>query len=169
MRMKIRRAATKEYLRAAKRIANEIKKSCHSTWTLAHVSRPVNAIANKLSGSGFSRSPHLIFNIGRPSFPKSLPPLDPLFSSSSSLSLSLGGSLLNPLLLLLLFSANTTTGNLGGFRGILGWVCGESESGLVVEGIGIGFGGCDCEIHVSPNMSLLIQTEMGIGVQTPKG
>jgi hypothetical protein len=72
----------------------------------------LNAMANKLSRHGFiSRSPHLIFNMGRPFFPKSLPLLDPISSYSSSL--SLGGSLLNPLL----FSANTT-GNLVGFLGI---------------------------------------------------
>lgn len=133
MRMKRRRAATKEYLRAAKRIANEIKKSCQSTWTLAHVSRPVNAKANRLSGSGSSRSPHLIFNMGRPFFPKSSPPpldLDPIpsFSSSSCSSLLSLGSLLNPLLLLLLllFSANTTK-NLMGFLGIWGWDLGSKE------------------------------------------
>ncbi|KAB1215546.1 hypothetical protein CJ030_MR4G022227 [Morella rubra] len=38
-------------------MANEIKKSSQSTWALAHASKPVNAMAKRLSGFGSSRSP----------------------------------------------------------------------------------------------------------------
>ncbi|KAK3408864.1 hypothetical protein EUGRSUZ_J01014 [Eucalyptus grandis] len=63
-RMKIRSAAMKEYLRAATRMATETKQSCHSTCTLAHVSRPVSPTARMLSGSRSSRSPSLRSNMG---------------------------------------------------------------------------------------------------------
>lgn len=53
--MKMRRAAIKEYLRAATRIAKEINKSCQRTWTLAHVRIPVNPRARTLSGSRSKR------------------------------------------------------------------------------------------------------------------
>lgn len=71
MRMNRRRAAMKEYLRAATRIAREMKKSCHSTWTLAQVRRPVNPMERMFSGSGSRRSRHL----SRPSLFKSPPKL----------------------------------------------------------------------------------------------
>ncbi|KAF5729431.1 hypothetical protein HS088_TW21G01596 [Tripterygium wilfordii] len=114
MRMKIRRAAMKEYFRAAKRIAKEMKKSCPRISTLAHVSRPANPMATILSGSGFSRSPNLKLNMGRRSLPKSSPPPPPsplknpfgccCWSCSFCLaSLVIGSALL--LLLLLLPSA----------------------------------------------------------------
>ncbi|KAL8171691.1 hypothetical protein V2J09_023495 [Rumex salicifolius] len=71
MRMKRRRAAMKEYLSAATRIATETTNSCHTTCALAHVSRPANPTATTLSGSGLSRSsPHFRLKVG-------------LFSSSS--------------------------------------------------------------------------------------
>lgn len=73
MRMNKRRAAMKEYFRAATRIAKEIINNCHKTCTLAQVSRPVNPTAKKLSGSGLKMSPHLILNPGRRSFSKSSP------------------------------------------------------------------------------------------------
>lgn len=82
MRIKMRRAATMVYLRAASNIAPDITNSCHSTCTLAHVSRPVNPTATMLSGSGSStRSFHLIFNLGFPFF---------AFHSSSLLPFSVG-------------------------------------------------------------------------------
>lgn len=151
----------KEYLRAARRIAKEIKKSCQSTWTLAHASRPVNANAKRLSGSGFSRSPQLISNMRRWSFPK-LSPLSPdPIPCSCSFSLSLGSLFNNPSL----FSANNI-GNLGSFLEIRDWIlgrkemklrffCEESRRGLRVERIG-GAGyinGGGCEVEVGPNMS----------------
>lgn len=154
--MKMRRAAIKEYLRAATRIAKEIKKSCQSTCTLAQARTPVNPMARRLSGSGSSRSPHLILNIGLWSFPGSSPPSDSASCSIFFSSLFLGSSL-NPSL----FSANNTR-NLVGFLGILErkegklrGLCGEAEKGLGVERIGSESGGC--EIEVSPNMSLPIE------------
>ncbi|CAI0442435.1 unnamed protein product [Linum tenue] len=81
MRMKMRRAAMKEYLRAATRMASEMVKSCQSTETLAQVSNPVNPTATTLSGSGSSsRLTQLTLDRkgGRrplpPSSPKSPPP-----------------------------------------------------------------------------------------------
>ncbi|VFQ62834.1 unnamed protein product [Cuscuta campestris] len=67
MRMKTRRAAMKEYLRAAAKIANEMRNSCHRICRLAHASTPVNATAAKFSGSGSSSSDHLTFNLARTS------------------------------------------------------------------------------------------------------
>jgi hypothetical protein len=169
--MKMRRAAIKEYLRAARRIAREMKKSCQSTCTLAQARTPVNAMARRLSGSGSSRSPHLILNMGFRSFPKSSPPPPPLDLASSSSSILSSPSLeswLNPSL----FSANGTR-NLVDFLGIWNWVlerkegklrllCGEAEKVLGVERIGSGSGGC--ERGVSPNMSLPIEWhEQAIG------
>lgn len=61
----------KEYLRAATRIAREMKKSCHNTCTLAHVRRPVNPMEKMFSGSGSKRSRHL----SRPSLFTSPPTL----------------------------------------------------------------------------------------------
>lgn len=85
--MKMRRAAMKEYFRAANIIATDITNSCHRTCTLAHASTPVNPTATTLSGSGsINRSIHFKFNLGRP-FP-------PGFSFSS------------PLLLLMLLPFN---------------------------------------------------------------
>lgn len=55
MRMKTRRAAMKEYLRAATRMAKEMNKSCQRTCTLAHVRMPVRPRARMLSGSGSKR------------------------------------------------------------------------------------------------------------------
>lgn len=52
MRMNTRRAAIKEYLRAATRMAKEMNKSCQRTCTLAHVRIPVRPSARTLSGSG---------------------------------------------------------------------------------------------------------------------
>lgn len=92
MRMKMRRAAMKEYFRAARRIAKEMQNSCHSTWTLAHVSKPVKPTAKRLSGSGFnSRSFQLRLNLGSPSSffissPASLP-FNPLPFSANPTSL----------------------------------------------------------------------------------
>ncbi|CAL9086137.1 unnamed protein product [Musa textilis] len=63
--MKRRRAATKEYLTAARRIATEMTKSWKRTWTLAQVRRPVNAMAAMFSGSGDRRSRHRRLNAGR--------------------------------------------------------------------------------------------------------
>lgn len=67
-RMKMRSAAMKEYLRAATRIAKEMKKSWDKTWRLAHVSTPANPTAAKLSWSGFNRSPNRKLKPGNPSF-----------------------------------------------------------------------------------------------------
>lgn len=90
MRMKMRRAATSEYLRPAITMANDTTRSCHSTWTLAHVNNPVSPTANTLSGSGSSSNcAHLRFNPGCPFS---------LFDSSSS-SLLMPLPLLSPLLL----------------------------------------------------------------------
>lgn len=69
--MNRRRAAMKEYLIAATRIAREMKKSCHSTCTLAHVRSPVNPMEKMFSGSGSNRSRHL----SRPSLFTSPPTL----------------------------------------------------------------------------------------------
>ncbi|CAL9162978.1 unnamed protein product, partial [Musa hybrid cultivar] len=70
-----RRAATKEYLTAARRIATEMTKSWKRTWTLAQVRRPVNATAAMFSGSGDRRSRHRRLKAGRwRSLPRSTPP-----------------------------------------------------------------------------------------------
>lgn len=53
--MNTRRAAMKEYLRAATRMAKEMNKSCQRTCTLAHVRIPVRPSARTLSGSGSNR------------------------------------------------------------------------------------------------------------------
>ncbi|PON85111.1 hypothetical protein TorRG33x02_190850 [Trema orientale] len=136
MRMKIRRAAMREYLTAATRMASEINKSCHSTCTLAHVSNPVNPTASMLSGSGLTkRSRHLIpLNIDRPfSFPDS-PSCGPSFSS-----LWLGvGSFFNSLSFLL---ASATTSDLAGLVD-LGKrrrcsLCGSSERETFVVKVGV--------------------------------
>lgn len=87
--MKMRRAAMKEYFRAANIIATDITNSCHRICTLAHASTPVNPTATTLSGSGsINRSIHFKFNLGRPF------PFPPGFSFSS------------PLLLLMLLPFN---------------------------------------------------------------
>ncbi|CDO99856.1 unnamed protein product [Coffea canephora] len=81
MRMKMRRAAMKEYLRAASKIAIEITNSCHSTCTLAQANTPVNPTATTLSGSGFnSRSTHFRFNPGPRPFPFPFVPFSPPLS-----------------------------------------------------------------------------------------
>lgn len=92
-RMKMRSAAIKEYLRAATRIANEMKKSCDKTWRLAHVSTPANPTAAKLSWSGFNRSPNRKLNPGNPSFLGSSSLLTGLFPPSED---SFAGSLPPP-------------------------------------------------------------------------
>lgn len=80
-----------------------MQNSRHSTWTLAHVSKPVNPTAKRLSGSGFnSRSFQLRLNLGSPSS---------FFKSSPAPSLPF-----NPLP----FSANPTT--LVRFLGFWVWV-----------------------------------------------
>lgn len=107
--MKTRRAAIKEYLTAAARIANEIKKSCQRTWTHAHVSRPVKPRAKILSGSGSRKLPKLKLKIG-------LRSLLELSSAPSEEFVCCGLPSSFCSFSPLLFSANTT--NLEGFLGI---------------------------------------------------
>lgn len=101
--MKMRRAAIKEYLRAATRIAKEINKSCQRTWTLAHVRIPVNPRARTLSGS---RSKRLLqFKPKRGRLSCSSCPEEEEGGSCEFLSSSF-----TPLLLLLLLDADNRSG-----------------------------------------------------------
>lgn len=84
--MKTRRAAMKEYLMAATKIAKEMNKSCQRTCTLAQVRIPVNPSARTLSGSGSKRVLQLNPKMVRLWLLQSL-----TFSSSSSSLEPLGG------------------------------------------------------------------------------
>lgn len=147
MRMKISRAAIKEYLRAATRMAAETRNSCHRTWALAHVSNPVNATARILSGSeSSSSSPHLIFSKGGRFFFKSSP-LVPL--SVDPFSFSCFCSLGSPELLLFSAKIRNLDWNLGIFMSVCRGKKGKVNLSRETDKIGDG-----SERFLSPNMFL---------------